>query len=288
MNRFIETLYRGYGQAFDIEEVLYEEKTGHQHLLIFRNAHFGRVMVLDGVVQTTEKDEFIYHEMLTHVPILSHGRASRILIVGGGDGGMLREAVKHRGIQTVVQVELDRKVVDLCRKYLPAHSQGAFDDPRLQLVFDNGLHYVQTTAEQFDVIIVDSTDPIGPGEALFRRDFYTACKRRLLPGGILVTQNGVAFMQLDEVKTTARHLHDLFADWHFFTAAVPTYVGGCMTFGWATDDPVLRQVPLAELRERFQAGRLSTRYYNPEIHFAAFALPQYVLEAIGKNKDDHT
>ncbi len=287
MKRFLETLYNGYGQEFRVEELLYEEKTAHQHLAIFHNALFGRVMVLDGIVQTTEKDEFIYHEMLAHVPILAHGRVSRVLIVGGGDGGMLREICKHRGIQTVIQVELDRKVVDLCRKHLPGHSQGAFDDPRLQLVFDEGLNFVKTTAEKFDVIIVDSTDPIGPGEALFSRDFYSACKRCLLPGGILVTQNGVVFMQRDEVRTTATHLRNLFEDWHFFTAAVPTYIGGCMTFGWASDDPALRQTPVADLRARFQVGKLATRYYNPEIHRAAFALPQYVREAIGKEDSGH-
>ncbi len=282
MNRFVETLYNSYGQAFDIEEVLYEERTDHQHLLIFRNALFGRVMVLDGVVQTTEKDEFVYHEMLAHVPILAHGRVARVLIVGGGDGGMLREVCKHRGIQTVNLVELDRKVVDLCRKHLPGHSQGAFDDPRLKLVFDEGLNFVNTTAEKFDVIIVDSTDPIGPGTALFSRDFYRACKHCLLPGGIMVTQNGVVFMQPDEVRTTATHLRDLFEDWSFYTAAVPTYIGGCMTFGWASDDPALRQTRVTDLRARFQAGKLATRYYNPEIHLAAFALPQYVREAIDK------
>jgi spermidine synthase len=287
MPHFVETLYDGYGQEFRIDELLYEEKTEHQHLLIFRNARFGRVMVLDGVVQTTERDEFIYHEMLAHVPILAHGRVARVLILGGGDGGMLREVCKHRGIQTVVQVELDRKVVDLCREYLPGHSQGAFEDPRLQLVFDDGLNYVNTTAEQFDVVIVDSTDPLGPGEALFSQVFYSACKRCLLPGGILVTQNGVAFMQRDEVQTTARRMCGLFADWHFFTAAVPTYVGGCMTFGWATDDPALRQTPVTSLRKRFQAGKLATRYYNPEIHLAAFALPQYVRAAIGKEDSGH-
>lgn len=286
MNQFFETLYRGYGQVFNIEEVLYEEKTAHQHLVIFRNAYFGRVMALDGVVQTTEKDEFIYHEMLAHVPILAHGEVSRVLIVGGGDGGILREVLKHPKVQTVVQVELDRQVVDLCRKHLPDHSQGAFDDPRLELVFDDGLNFVKTSARQFEVIISDSTDPIGPGEALFSRDFYAACKRCLRPGGVLVTQNGVVFMQREEVRTTAGHLQELFADWHFFAAAVPTYVGGIMTFAWATDDPALRRVPPASLRSRFQAGRLATRYYNPEIHRAAFALPQYVLEAIGKADSD--
>jgi spermidine synthase len=284
MNRFRETLYDAYGQEFTIDEILFEEKTAHQHVLIFQNARFGRVMVLDGVVQTTEKDEFIYHEMLAHVPILAHGRASRVLVVGGGDGGMLREVCKHRDVQEVVQVELDHKVVELCRTYLPNHSQGAFSDPRLDLVFADGLHFVNTTERQFDVIITDSTDPIGPGETLFSADFYHGCKRCLSPGGILVAQNGVVFLQPEEARATAGHLEGLFADWHFFSAAIPTYVGGCMVFAWATDDPILRKVPLAELEKRFQAADLATRYYNPEVHVAAFALPQYVLKVIGKDE----
>ena len=288
MKRFLETLYDGYGQEFRVDELLYEDKTEHQHLVIFRNAHFGRVMVLDGVVQTTERDEFIYHEMLAHVPILAHGSVSRVLIVGGGDGGMLREVLKHRDIQSVVQVDIDRKVVDLCREHLPGHSQGAFDDPRLRLAIDDGLNFVKTTTEEFDVIISDSTDPVGPGQALFSEGFYRACKRCLAPGGILVTQNGVVFMQPDEVRSTAKHLRGLFEDWHFFTAAVPTYVGGCMTFGWASSDPALRHVRLEDLRSRYQAGNLSTRYYNPEIHLTSFALPQYVLEAVGKVDNGYT
>jgi len=282
MNHFTETLYDGYGQQFRIDELLYEEKTAHQHLLIFHNDLFGRVMALDGVVQTTEKDEFIYHEMLAHVPVLAHGRVSRVLIVGGGDGGMLREVLKHRGVESVTQVELDRKVVDLCRQYLPNHSQGAFEDPRVALVFDDGLHFVSSTDRQFDVIISDSTDPIGPGEALFSADFYRACKHRLKPGGVLVTQNGVVFMQPDEVRTTANHFRNLFADWHFFTAAIPTYVGGSMNFGWGTDDPALRRIPGDTLRERFQEAGITTRYYTPEIHRCAFTLPQHVLDAIDK------
>jgi len=282
MNHFAETLYDAYGQAFKVDEVLFEEKTDHQHLLIFHNARFGRVLVLDGVVQTTEKDEFIYHEMLAHVPILAHGSVTRVLIVGGGDGGMLREVLKHRDVDCVTQVELDNKVVDLCRQYLPNHSQGAFEDPRVALVFDDGLHFVSSTDRQFDVIISDSTDPLGPGEALFSADFYRACQRCLKPGGVLVTQNGVVFMQPDEVRTTANHFRDLFADWHFFTAAIPTYVGGSMMFGWGTDDPALRRIPLDALRKRFQEAKIATRYYTPDIHHCAFALPQYVLDAIDK------
>lgn len=282
MPTFCETLYDAYCQEFRIDEMLYEVATEHQHLMIFHNAVFGRVMVLDGVVQTTEKDEFIYHEMLTHVPILAHGRVRRVLIVGGGDGAILREVVRHRQIDQVTQVEIDARVIELCRTYLPDHSQGAFDDPRVRLEIDDGLHFVRTCQDRFDVIISDSTDPIGPGEALFQEDFYAHCKRCLTPDGILVTQNGVPFMQLEEVRTTARRLSRLFTDWHFFGAAVPTYIGGSMTFAWASDNRELRHVPIETLSDRYAVSDIRTRYYTPEIHRAAFALPQYILDAIGK------
>lgn len=282
MPNFAETLYDAYGQEFRIDETLYENKTEHQHLIIFHNARFGRVLVLDGVVQTTEKDEFIYHEMLAHVPILAHGDARRVLIVGGGDGGMLREVIRHRQIEYVVQVEIDRQVIDMCRTYLPNHSRGAFDDPRVDIVIDDGLNFVRSCADRFDVIISDSTDPIGPGGALFEEDFYAHCKRCLSPGGILVTQNGVAFMQLDEVKTTAQRMKWVFDDWHFYSAAVPTYIGGVMAFAWGTDNRALRRVDIATLQARYASCGIETRYYNPEVHQAAFALPQYVLDAIGK------
>ena len=282
MAKFTEVLYDDYGQLFGVDEVFFEHRTDHQHLLIFRNSRFGRVMTLDGVVQTTERDEFIYHEMLAHTPILAHGKARRVLIVGGGDGGMLREVCRHQSVEHITQVEIDASVVEMSKQHLPKHSQGAYDDPRLELVIADGMRYVREASETFDVIISDSTDPIGPGEVLFTQDFYAACRARLNPGGVLVTQNGVPFMQLAEVKSTAQRLAKTFADWHFYGAAVPTYIGGIMTFAWASDDATLRQVPLATLQERYQAAGIKTRYYNPAIHQAAFALPQYILEAIGK------
>jgi len=282
MAKFTEVLYDDYGQLFGVDEVFFEHRTDHQHLLIFRNSRFGRVMTLDGVVQTTERDEFIYHEMLAHTPILAHGKARRVLIVGGGDGGMLREVCRHQSVEHITQVEIDASVVEMSKQHLPKHSQGAYDDPRLELVIADGMRYVREASDTFDVIISDSTDPIGPGEVLFTQDFYAACRARLNPGGVLVTQNGVPFMQLAEVKSTAQRLAKTFADWHFYGAAVPTYIGGIMTFAWASDDATLRQVPLATLQERYQAAGIKTRYYNPAIHQAAFALPQYILEAIGK------
>jgi spermidine synthase len=283
MNNFTETLYDSYGQLFRIDKVYFESKTEHQHLLIFHNALFGRVMALDGIVQTTERDEFIYHEMLTHVPILAHGAVKDLLIVGGGDGGMLREVIKHRDIERITQVEIDAKVIEMSKEFLPNHSQGAFADPRVDIVIDDGMNFVNSSERRFDVIISDSTDPIGPGESLFTGDFYQACHNCLKPGGILVTQNGVAYMQLDEVTTTAKRLAPIFADWHFYGAAVPTYIGGIMTFAWGCDNAALRQQQVEILKDRFNASGITTRYYNPAIHHAAFALPQYIAEAIGKN-----
>jgi len=279
---FVETLYDAYGQRFDIDEVCFENRTDHQHLLIFHNAKFGRVMALDGVVQTTERDEFYYHEMMAHVPLFAHGQPRRVLIIGGGDGGLLREVVKHAGVDHVTQVEIDAAVVEMAKTWLPNHSRGAFEDPRFHLVIDDGAEFVRTAADTWDVIMIDSTDPIGPGEVLFSDTFYGQCVRLLAPGGVLVTQNGVPFMQLDEVHRTAAAFRELFADWHFYGVAVPTYIGGMMTLGWASQDPALRQLSTETLTQRFRDAEIATRYYTPAVHAGSFALPRFVEEAIGK------
>ena len=280
MAHFDETLYDAVSQRFRIDKLYFEEKTGHQHLMIFHNAMLGRVMTLDGVVQTTEADEFIYHEMMAHVPIIAHGAVSRVLIVGGGDGGMLREVVRHP-VESVTQVEIDGAVVEMAKTYLPKHSAGAYDDPRLNLVIADGFAFVREDREHYDVIIVDSTDPIGPGEVLFSEDFYALAKARLTPGGIIVTQNGVPFFQPDELATTHRRLGRHFADTTFYCAPIPTYYGGFMSFGWGTDDASLRALSRDTAAERIAAAGLETRYYNADIHGAAFALPQYVVDALG-------
>lgn len=280
MARYTETLHDAWGQEFSIDDVYFEHKTDHQHLLIFNNAIYGRVMALDGIIQTTERDEFIYHEMMAHVPLLAHGQASRVLIVGGGDGGMLREVLQHRGVTHVTQVEIDQAVIDMCQRYLPKHSNGAFDDPRANVVIADGMDFIRDCQDSFDVIISDSTDPIGPGEVLFTSAFYQHCQRCLTPGGILATQNGVPFLQQDELTTTAQRLQHTFVDASFYTAAVPTYVGGVMTFAWGCDDVSKRQVTLADLQARYAASGIQTRYYNPAVHQAAFALPQYIVDAL--------
>ncbi|WP_136678455.1 polyamine aminopropyltransferase [Neptunomonas sp. XY-337] len=280
MTTYLEKLYDSYGQQFTIDEVLFEQQTDSWHLIIFRNEMFGTVMALDGIIQTTERDEFVYHEMLTHVPLFAHGAAKRVLIIGGGDGGILREVTKHPEVEHVTQVEIDQAVIDMCKTYLPNHSAGAFDDPRANIVIADGIEYVTQTDEKFDVIISDCTDPVGPGEVLFSSTFYEGCKRCLNEGGIFVAQNGVAFMQIEEVQTTKRRLSPYFNDQSFYCAAVPTYIGGNMTLAWAADNPALRSVELQTLEARFVASGIKTRYYNPQMHAGAFALPQYIIDAL--------
>ncbi|KAA0920860.1 polyamine aminopropyltransferase [Aquicoccus porphyridii] len=274
-----ETLHADYAQSLRIDRLLYDSETEHQRLRVFENPTFGRVLTLDGVVQTTEGDNAIYHEMLTHVPILAHGAARRVLIVGGGDGGMAREVLRHANVEHVTMVEIDAGVVEFSKEYLPALSQGAFDDPRLDLVIADGADFMKTTSGGFDVIIVDSTDPIGPGEVLFTDTFYGHAKRALAPNGILVTQNGVPFMQPEELTNTMRAFRALFADATCYLATVPTYAGGPMAFGWGTDGDA-RATPLDVLTGRFDAAGLTPFYYTPAVHRAAFALPGYVQRLI--------
>ena len=271
-----ERLHDHYAQSLRVDEMLYDSKTEHQRLKVFQNGTFGRILTLDDVVQTTEGDNFIYHEMLTHVPILAHGAAKRVLIIGGGDGGMAREALRHASVEHVTMVEIDAGVVDFSKEYLPMLSQGAFDDPRLNLVINDGAAFMRETDQKFDVIVVDSTDPIGPGEVLFTNTFYGHAARALTDDGIIVTQNGVPFMQGDELTGTMRAFKTLFADHSCYLATIPTYAGGPMAFGWGSHSKSARTVSLADLEKRFSAAGIETDYYTPEVHKAAFALPGYV------------
>ncbi|XBS70569.1 polyamine aminopropyltransferase [Acerihabitans sp. KWT182] len=275
-----ETLYDSVGQRFEVDNILYREKTDHQDLIIFENAAFGRVMALDGVVQTTERDEFIYHEMMAHVPLMAHGQAEKVLIIGGGDGAMLREVCRHPQVKHITMVEIDAGVVQFCRQYLPGHNAGSFDDPRLHLVIDDGVNFVAGTREKFDVIISDCTDPIGPGASLFTSPFYQGCAGCLDDGGIFVAQNGVCFLQPDEAVDSYRKLGRHFADVRFYQAAIPTYYGGIMTFAWASQAPTLRRCDIGTLQARAETAGLTCRYYNPAIHIGSFALPQYILNAL--------
>ncbi|PAV01439.1 spermidine synthase [Arsenophonus sp. ENCA] len=279
---WLETLHHNVGQYFTIDNILYHNKTAHQNLIIFENAEMGRIMALDGVVQTTERDEFIYHEMMTHVPLFAHGCAKKVLIIGGGDGAMLREVCRHQYLENITMVEIDENVVEFCRQYLPNHNAGAYNDPRFKLVIDDGVNFVKTTQQKFDLIISDCTDPIGPGEGLFTSDFYHGCVNCLNKNGIFVAQNGVCFLQQDEVINSHQKLSNYFNDCSFYQAAIPSYYGGMMTFAWASQTAKLRQIPLHILENRFKKAEIICRYYTPALHLASFALPQYLLDLLAK------
>lgn len=280
MTWFDERLYPGgavgYTQRFEVTRVVCERRSKFHELTIFETPVFGRVLTLDGIVQTTERDEFAYHEMLAHVPLFAHGDAKRVLIVGGGDGGVLREVLRHASVEAATLVDIDRLVVDVCREHMPSLSDGAFDDSRSHLVIADATRFVAQTTDRFDVVIVDSTDPLGPGEALFTEAFYADCKRVVEPEGILVTQNGVPFLQAVELASSMRKLKTLFGDVTAYLAVVPSYVGGFMALGWASDNANLRRQPETAIADRFVHSGIETRYYGPAIHVAAFSLPRYI------------
>ncbi len=283
-----ETLFEelGFRMTFAVERVLYETATGHQHLVLFEHKLFGKMLMLDGATQVTARDEFIYHEMMTHVPILAHGRAREVLIVGGGDCGIAEEVLKHTAVTRLTQVEIDASVVEFSKEHFPEFTGAVLADPRFDLVIDDGMNYVAKSDRRFDVIIVDSTDPQGPGGVLFTYDFYAACKRCMAAGAIMVTQNGVPFLQPDELVSSVGHFHRLFADAACYVAAVPTYVGGHLAMGWATDDAALRRLSEDTIAQRHaRAGAFATRYWTPHVHRAAFALPRFIAEAVENAKN---
>jgi spermidine synthase len=279
---FSETLHGDFLTSYEIKRVLFDSRTPHQRLIVADSVRFGRLVALDGVTQVTLADEYAYHEMLAHVPILAHGRVEDVLIIGGGDGGMAEEVLKHAAVKRLVMVEIDAGVIDFAKEHLQELNRGCFDDPRLELVIADGKDYAAGAPDRFDLVIVDSTDPIGPGEVLFTRQFYTDCKRLLKSGGVLVTQNGVPFFQADELSNTMYNFAQLFADAGCYLTVVPTYVGGFMALGWGTDDESLRAVALADLEQRYDAAALDTRYYTPEAHKGAFALPRFIADIVAE------
>jgi spermidine synthase len=280
-----ETLFDklGFRMTYEVERVLYETQTEHQHLVLFQHRFFGKVLMLDGATQVTGKDEFIYHEMMTHVPIFAHGRAREVLIVGGGDCGIAEEVLKHKTVTRLTQVEIDASVVEFSKEHFPEFTRPVLADKRFDLVIDDGMNFVARSKRRFDVIIVDSTDPQGPGKVLFSSRFYAACKRCMSPGGVMVTQNGVPILQAGELVGSVRKFRTLFADGSCYVAAIPTYVGGHMAMGWATDNARLRRTPASVLAGRYKkAGSFPTKYWTPEVQVAAFALPRFIADRLAK------
>ncbi|MFA5586265.1 MAG: polyamine aminopropyltransferase [Saccharofermentanales bacterium] len=260
--------------SFRVRRQLYSRHSNFQQIQVLDSYEFGRVLVMDGFIMMTEKDEFIYHEMITHVPMAVHPGIGRVLVIGGGDGGVLRELCRYPGIQEMVLVEIDPMAVEVAREYLPTVS-GSFDDPRVTILHEDGLRYVRRFQDSFDLIIVDSTDPFGPGESLFTREFYSNCRRALKADGILVNQHEGPYYREDAQEAAAIHKKTsaLFPIARVYQAHIPTYPAGHWLFGFMSNsrDPLEDFDPAA-----WEALGLDTRYYNTELHRGAFCLPTYV------------
>lgn len=261
-----------------VRRTLAAEHTGFQELLLLDTQEFGRALVLDGAVQTTVRDEYIYHEMLAHVPLFTHPRPRQVLVVGGGDGGTVREALKHPGVEQVRLVEIDRRVVEVAREHLPEISCG-LDDPRVEIIYGNGVDYLQEHPDQFDVILVDSPDPVGPARALFTPDFYGLVRRSLREDGLFAAQTESPFFNQDLIPGVYRSIAALFPVARLYLAFVPTYPGGIWSFTLGSRE----HDPLSVLMDQ---APVATRYYTAALHRAAFVLPRYVEELLEQEGED--
>lgn len=270
----------GWRNWVQMQELLYERKSQFQDIKVFRHQLFGQALVLDDYIQTSEADECIYNETITLVPMVAHGNPERVLIIGGGDGGALKAALLCPAVKQVTMVEIDGDVIDVCKKYMPSIPGQAYDDPRTTLLVDDGAKFVAETSEQFDVIVVDGCDPVGPAKVLFSPEFFRNCKRIMRAGGIITTQACEAFFVPEGVRETIRGMKGLWQDQSFMAAAVPGYLSGVIAFGWASDNIAARRLSRDEIAARLAAWKLQARHYNADMHMAAFALPFYMRELI--------
>jgi spermidine synthase len=261
-----------------VREHIYSQKSPFQQIDVFDTFEFGKMLVIDGFIMITEKDEFIYHEMIVHTAMASNPEIQKVLVIGGGDGGCVRELVKYDNIQAIDMVELDKMVVDVCREHIPLTSC-KLDDKRVSLYFEDGIEFIKGKEEAYDLIIVDSTDPVGPGEGLFTSGFYKNCYRALVHNGILVNQNESPYFEGDakSMLKAVNKIKNIFPVFKVYQFHMPTYASGHWTFGFASKkiDPVKDIDP-----GKWNSLGIKTRYYNTDIHRAAFALPTYVREMI--------
>jgi spermidine synthase len=281
MERWIaETFYDDWQPSMRVDKVLHEVKTDHQHLVIFDNKTWGRVLILDGIFQLTTRDEFIYHEMMAHVPLMAIDRPQHVLIIGGGDGGILREVLKHPSVTTATLVEIDQEVIDTSIKYFPGIGKKAFTDPRTNVMIGDGMAFVTSCEKRFDAVIVDSSEPVGPSAVLHTTKFFAACRNLLQEGGIFVTQNGVPFHHPKHLAKTTEILAGLYRHVSPYACTQPCYFGGEFALNWASDKNVALKVDAATLKRRRRTRKIDTRYWTPELHVGAFALPQYLQDVV--------
>ncbi|NLA75739.1 MAG: polyamine aminopropyltransferase [Deltaproteobacteria bacterium] len=267
----VETHYR-------IKSTLYEGNSEYQHMKVVDSCLYGRMFLLDGIVQTTEKDEFIYHEMMSHIPLLSHPAPESVLIIGGGDGGILREVLRYRSVKQAAIVEIDSHVINICKEYLPMINNGAFKDKRAEVVIADGARFVKETTAKYDVVIVDSSDPVGPATVLFSREFYSDIHNILSDSGIMVCQTGSLHMQPDEQRDSYTLLKDSFHIVRPYLFAVPTYVGGFFSAMFCSDKIDPCKTEISSIEKKIALAGIKTGYYNPGMHLSVFTLPGFLNE----------
>lgn len=262
-----------YGITAKIRETLVTEKTDFQDLAIIDTMEFGRMLVLDGMVMTTVKDEFVYHEMVAHPALFTHPNPERVLVVGGGDGGVIREIMKHPKVKKAVLVDIDGKVIEYSKKFLPEIA-GELDNPRVEVIVNDGYMHIHDHKNEYDVIMVDSTEPVGPAVELFSRGFYQGIYEALREDGIFVAQTDNPWFKADLIRSVNRDVKEIFPIVRVYCANIPTYPSGLWTFtmGSKTHDPLA--VDTNAIPD------ISTRYYTPELHRAAFALPRFVADLV--------
>ncbi len=258
--------------GFKFKKVLFHKKSKFQTVKILETEGYGPMLINDDIVMTTERDEFIYHEMISHVPLFTHPNPENVLIIGGGDGGTAREVLKHKCVKKCTMIEIDSVVVEACRKHLKVTSQG-LNHPLLDLKFEDGAAYVSRQESIFDVIIVDSSDPIGPSAVLFGDEFYQNVHRALKEGGIVVAQGESSFYEMEIQKRLLKTVHNLFSKVGFYNYDNLTYSSGCWSFLFASK----KYHPIKDFKEgRVNQSGIEFRYYNEEIHRASFCQPQFV------------
>jgi len=286
---FREELYPDFAQTIKVSKILFKKTTRDrkgrklQKILILNTPRFGKMLVLDNIVQLTEVDEKYYHEPLAHCALFSHPNPKNILIIGGGDGGLLKEVVKHP-VKSVELVDIDRDVIDLMKKYMPDFAKNSWQDKRLKIYIEDGAKFVKRTKRQYDVIMLDTPDPVGPAVPLFKTSFYLDCKKILAPNGIIIRQTGSSTLQPDEVSSNFRQMEELFPEVRVFITAVSTYVGGYFTFVAGANKKGLFQKSLSQIRKRFQKLKIQTSWYTPALHKASMILPEELAESLKKNE----
>ncbi|RMG68560.1 MAG: polyamine aminopropyltransferase [Calditrichaeota bacterium] len=262
--------------SFEVTRVLYTARSPFQKIEIVETTHLGKVLLLDDLVMFTEKDEFVYHEMISHVPLFVHPEPKRILVVGGGDGGTVRECLRHDTVERIDLVEIDEMVSQACIQYVPSLAGKLLSD-KVNCRFLDAVEYVRKTSETYDVILIDSTDPVSVGEGLFTREFYRNCFNCLTDHGVLVAQSESPAWAPELVQSISRKLRAVFPNVHFYQAHIPTYPSGHWAFAFASKT----LHPLKDYQEeRYRNAGLSFKYYNSDLHFGAFALPTFFRELV--------